>query len=370
MATFRQKAKLLQGLLTGQVAYTGPFYVSVDLTHRCNLRCLGCPYHSPYVKATSSDHRSLSDIPLRLIEELCKELKTMNTDTFVLSGGGEPLLHPDILKLVAVVKASGFYTLLFTNGTLLERNLIQTFIDLKLDVIRISLWATSPEQYQQNYPGTDPENFQRVIEGIKLVTKLKAEQKSKFPSVLLHFPINRNNYQSIDALVDLASTLNCDGLSFGLLNTVKGALTSYALSPSEEKSVRENLNRLKQRLNSFPLSHTIDRTLLRYEMGRTVWQKMPCYIPWLHVRITTDGAVRPCTRCDVSFGNLQNHSLREIWNGPAMRTFRLQAIRNNKLSLLREHCDCNFCCSVGDNVRVHRFFKWFLPFSRHSGPIP
>jgi MoaA/NifB/PqqE/SkfB family radical SAM enzyme len=369
VATFQKKAKLLKGLLTGQVAYTGPFYVSVDLTHRCNLRCLGCPYHSPYVNTASSDHRSISDIPPRIIEELCKELKTMNTDTFVLSGGGEPLLHPDILELVAAVKTSGFHTILFTNGTLLERNLIQTFIDLKLDVIRISLWAASPEQYQQNYPGTDPNNFQRVIEGIKLVARLKAERKSIVPSVVLHFPINRNNYQGIDALVDLASATNCNGLSFGLLNTVRGALTSYALSPIEEKSVRESLIRVRKRLNSLSLSHTIDRTLLRYKMGRAVWQKMPCYIPWLHARITVDGAVRPCTRCDLSFGNLQNNSFREIWNGPAMRTFRLQAIRSNELPLLREHCDCSFCCSVGDNARVHRFFKWFLPHLRHPRSI-
>jgi MoaA/NifB/PqqE/SkfB family radical SAM enzyme len=369
MATFRQKAKLLQSLLTGQVAYTGPFYVSVDLTHRCNLRCLGCPYHSPYVKATSSDHCSISDIPLRIIEELCKELKTMNTDTLVLSGGGEPLLHPDILKLVAAVKTSGFYTILFTNGTLLERNLIQTFMDLKLDVIRISLWATSPEQYQQNYPATDPENFQRVIEGIKLVAKLKTEQKSKFPSVVLHFPINRNNFQDINSLVDLALAKGCNGVSFTPMVNWGGTLTPYVLSPGEEKSVRQSLKLLRKRIHSLSLEHNIDKTLLRYRVGRTFWQKMPCYIPWLHARITVDGAVRPCTRCDLSFGNLQNNSFHEIWNGSAIRTFRLKAIRSNKLPFLREHCDCDFCCFVGDNARVHRFFKWFLPFLGHPRSI-
>lgn len=366
MATFRQKAKLLQGLLTGQVAYTGPFYVSVDLTHRCNLRCLGCPYHSPYVKATSSDHRPISDIPLRIVEELCKELKTMNTDTLVLSGGGEPLLHPDILKLVATVKTSGFYTILFTNGTLLERNLTQTFIDLKFDVIRISLWATSPEQYQRNYPGTDPENFQRVIEGMKLVAKLKTDRKSKFPSVVLHFPINRNNFQELNPLVDLALATGCNGVSFTPMVNWGGSLTPYVLSPDEEKFVGQSLKRLRTRIHSLPLKHNIDKTLLRYRVGKNFWQKMPCYIPWLHTQITVDGAVQPCTRCDLFLGNLQNQSLHEIWNGPAIRTFRLKAIRNHKLPFLKEQCDCNFCCFLGDNARVHRFFKWFLPLLGHS----
>jgi MoaA/NifB/PqqE/SkfB family radical SAM enzyme len=369
VATFQQKAKLLQGLLTGEVAYTGPFYVTIDLTRRCNLKCLGCRFHSSYFNTPLPDHRSISDIPPRIMEELCQELKTMGANTLVLQGAGEPLLHPDILGVVAAVKTSGFHTILFTNGTLLERTLIQTFIDLKLDVIRISLWATSPEQYQQNSPGTDPDNFQRAIEGMKLVARLKAERKSKFPSVVLHFPINRNNFQDINSLVDLALATGCNGVSFTPMVNWGGALTPYVLSPGEEKSVRQSLKLLKKRIHSLSLEHNIDKTLLRYRVGRTFWQKMPCYIPWLHARITVDGAVRPCTRCDLSFGNLQNNSFHEIWNGSAIRTFRLKAIRSNKLPFLREHCDCDFCCFVGDNARVHRFFKWFLPFLRHPRSI-
>ena len=369
MATLLQKIKLLKGLLSGEFAYTEPFYVTVDLTSHCNLRCLGCPYHSPYVKTAPPDHSAIANIPIHLIERLCKELKPMDTPTLTLAGTGEPLLHPDILNLISAVKAAGFNTTLLTNGTLLERTLIQTFIDLKLDVIRISLWATSPKQYQQNSPGTDPDNFQRVIEGMKLVARLKAERKSKFPSVVLHFPINRNNFQDINSLVDLALATGCNGVSFTPMFNWGGTLTPYVLSPGEEKSVRQSLKLLRKRIHSLSLEHNIDKTLLRYRVGRTFWQKMPCYIPWLHAQIMVDGTVRHCCRCDLSFGNLQNNSFHEIWNGSAIRTFRLKAIRSNKLPFLREHCDCDFCCFVGDNARVHRFFKWFLPFLRHPRSI-
>ena len=366
MATLYQKTKLFMGLLSGEVAYTGPFYVTVDLTSRCNLRCLGCPYHSPYVNTASHNHSSMIDISPHIVEKLCKELNTMNTHTLILQGTGEPLLHPNILELLATVKKAGFHTTLLTNGTLLKRDLIRAFIDLKLDVIKVSLWATSPEEYEQNYPETDPDNFQKVIEGMKFMAELKAQQKSAVPSVVMHFPINRNNYQGVDALGNLLSATGCNGLSLAPMHTVKGTLNSYVLSPAEERSTRQSLSRLRKWLDSHSLTHNINKTLLQYKIGSAVWEKMPCYIPWFHARIMVDGRVRPCGRCNLFFGNLRDNTFYEIWNGSAIRAFRLQAIRSNESSLSTEDCDCSFCCFAGDNVKVHRFFKWFSPFLRQN----
>lgn len=50
MASAYQKIKLLQGLLTGEYAHTGPFHAVVGLTSRCNLRCVGCRYHSVFAQ--------------------------------------------------------------------------------------------------------------------------------------------------------------------------------------------------------------------------------------------------------------------------------------------------------------------------------
>jgi MoaA/NifB/PqqE/SkfB family radical SAM enzyme len=182
----------------------------------------------------------------------------------------------------------------------------------------------------------------------------------------MHFPINRNNYQGIDALGNLLSATGCNGLSLGLMYTVGETLNSYALSPAEERSTRQSLSRLRKWLDSHSLTHSINKTLLRYKIGSAVWGKMPCYIPWFHVRIMVDGTVRPCGRCNLFFGNLQDSTFHEIWNGSAIRAFRLQAIRSNESPFSTEDCDCSFCCFAGDNAKVHRFFKWFSPFLRQN----
>jgi MoaA/NifB/PqqE/SkfB family radical SAM enzyme len=322
LATLDEKIKLLRGLLTGKVAKTGPFYVDIDLTRRCNLQCLGCPYHSPHVNNTSLQNLAMMDISSDLFKRLCSELKTMNTHSPILQGAGEPLLHPDVFEMISAAKAAGFHVTLITNGTLLDRDIIQALIDARLDILKVSLWASSTEQYQQNYPGTHSENFRKVVDGLKLLASLKAERNSMLPMVKLHHPINRYNFQTIDALVDLALRTGCNGLSFAPFRSFGvGALAPFDLSTDEERLVQLSLFRARRRLKSFPMGHNIDEILLRYKLGSAVWQKLPCYIAWIHARIRVDGAVQPCGSCSVAFGNLYENTLHQVWNGSAIRAF-------------------------------------------------
>jgi radical SAM protein with 4Fe4S-binding SPASM domain len=371
MPTFSQKANLLKGLLTGDVARTGPIYVDIDLTNRCNLRCLGCPYHSPHVNTVSQRNPAVTNLSLDLFKGLCSELKTMNTNSLIFQGTGEPLLHPDVFDMISIAKAAGFHVTLLTNGTLLDPDGAQALIHSGLDTIRVSLWASSVEQYQLNYPGNDPANFGKVVNGLKLLAKLKDEQKKLFPHVLLYYVINRHNFQTIDAMVDLASGTGSNGLFFSPMHTVGGLLTSFGLSVDEERSIHLSLSRAKQRLKSLSISENVDWALLRYKMAKALWQTHPCYITWFHARIRVDGMVQPCGRCDshVQFGNLHENSFDEIWNGPAIRRFRRQTLTSEGLATLREHCNCTSCCYIGDNLRLHRIFRWFRPFAQLKRPI-
>ena len=107
----------------------------------------------------------------------------MSTHSLILQGAGEPFLHPDLFEMVSTAKAAGFHVTLLTNGTLLDQDIIQALMDARLDTLKVSLWASSTEQYQQNYPGTNPDNLRRVEDGLKLLESLKAERNSMLPMV-------------------------------------------------------------------------------------------------------------------------------------------------------------------------------------------
>jgi len=370
MATLPQKVNLLRGLLTGERAYTGPFYVTVDVTRRCNLTCLGCRYHSSLVTLPAPGDQTVLDISFDLVEKLLEEVAAMGTTVISFMGEGEPMLHPRLQDLISTAKALGLQVTLITNGTLLDEARIHSLIDSRLDLLRVSLWASSIEEFEQNCPGTNPDYFRKVVNGLRLLSVLKAEEKSKFPSVHLHQPINKNNFQKIDAMADLAYETGCNASSFSPFLSHRGRLDPYALSAEEEKSLCLSLVKMKKRLNSFSMEHNIDETLLRYRIGEAVWNKLPCYVGWLHARIKVDGTVLPCGPWNQPLGHLKENRFQEIWNGLPYRAFRQHTVTREGLASLAKVCDCGFCCLAKDNDRVHRFFRFFSPFLTRPRKLP
>ena len=204
MANFFEIIELLRGLTNGQVAKVGPFYVTVDITRQCNLRCPGCRYHSPDAHSPPIGDESVRHMPLSLFLNLCEELHSMGTASMTISGEGEPFMHPHILDMISLAKAKGLTLSVFTNGTLINEDTVNALINSQLDLLKVSLWATSRQEYEKNYPQTPPENFNRVKASLRLIADLKAQRKSRLPLVKLHQPIDRRNYGSVEALLDIA----------------------------------------------------------------------------------------------------------------------------------------------------------------------
>lgn len=120
MATFYQKINFLIGLITGDIARTGPFYVTVDLTRRCNLQCPDCQYHSPFLNKSSINDQRTMDISVHRFEKLCNGIKAMGTKSLILTGEGEPFLHPRMFDLISVAKSRGFNQKTFTREGLVS----------------------------------------------------------------------------------------------------------------------------------------------------------------------------------------------------------------------------------------------------------
>jgi len=288
----------------------------------------------------------------------------MGTRGVTLTGEGEPFLHPRFFDIVSAAKAEDFMVTVTTNGALLDRNAILALIDSRLDILKVSFWASSTEDYQQHLPAANPEHLEKAVNGLKLAKRLKAEQKSSLPSVWLHHPINRYNFSTIEAMVDLLCATGSEGLSVAPLIPWPQELARFSLSRDQEAALQISLINIKKRLKGLSITHNIDCALLSYQIGEKVWDRLPCYIAWLHTYIKVDGTVLPCCTCELPLGNLQEGSFKEIWNASPLRTFRRNTLTREGLAAMSDTCYCGFCCHMQDNVRVHRIFKWAAPLVR------
>ncbi len=357
-ARWTSRFKLLAGLLAGGQAKTGPFFATVDITQRCNLTCVACPCHSPFRAAPQP--AGTNDLSPEIFQRFLTELRAMGTRTLVLSGDGEPLLHPQLPELISFAKDLGMHVTLFTNGALLTPSLAARLSDSRLDVLRVSLWSATSEDFAAAYPGTRPEFFDRITDGARLMAHTKAARHSSGPRLLLHYPISRASH-NIAAVADLAIETGCAGVSFSPIKTSLSELANCSLTPEMEAEVVEALKQAKKRLESAGLEHNIAETLLRYRIGRAVWNRVPCYIGWLQVRLKVDGAILACNHCARPMGNVHEEDLRSIWNGERFQAFRRAALLWKPGQPPPEGCDCEFCCFVRDHLRIHSVHRWILP---------
>jgi len=138
--------------------------------------------------------------------------EALKTERILLIGEGEPLLHPTFLKSFRNARSLDFMSPCIPMD-IVWFGRIESILDSALICSR---WASGelPEIYEKNYPGTDPTILIKSFEGLKSLNSIKKQRKNNLPSVFLRHPINKHNFQSIDAFVELAWSTGCEGLLF------------------------------------------------------------------------------------------------------------------------------------------------------------
>ncbi len=109
---------------------------SLNLTHRCNLRCRHCYLGD---ERSGAGARELpTDRWLSLLGEIagagCLEL---------LISGGEPLLRPDFATIYRRARELGMVVTVFTNGTLVDPSTVGLFRDLPPHAVEVSLYGAT-----------------------------------------------------------------------------------------------------------------------------------------------------------------------------------------------------------------------------------
>ncbi len=102
-----------------------------NVGRRCNLRCMHCYSHS-------RDQAYRGELTLAEGFALVDDLAGFGVPVILFSGG-EPLMRPDILELIAYARGKGVRAVLSTNGTLINPDLAARLRDVGLSYVGISL---------------------------------------------------------------------------------------------------------------------------------------------------------------------------------------------------------------------------------------
>ncbi|HVI75006.1 MAG TPA: radical SAM protein [Anaeromyxobacteraceae bacterium] len=112
----------------------GPFLAHLVVTRRCNLSCAYCNEYD----------RTSSPVPREALEQRLAKLRQLRTWMVCLTGG-EPTLHPDLVRLVARMKELGIRRRqMITNGYRMTRRLVEELNGAGLTDLQISVDGVRP----------------------------------------------------------------------------------------------------------------------------------------------------------------------------------------------------------------------------------
>ncbi len=267
----------------------------LDVTRRCNLRCVMCP-----------QSRGLRPRPAQMSLDLFQRIVADvggNRPLLKLYLSGEPLLHEGLFDMIACAHAQHCQTSVHTNATLLTEELSERILSSSLTFLSFSFDGCTPEIYERLRP---PAQFENVKANI--LRFLDRRRRS-----------GRGPYTSIE-IIRMRDTEEF----------LKAFAEEWQANGVEEVSVVDCMTWL----GTVPDRRTEGAALRR---GYS-----PCAAPFQHGCILSDGTVVPCC-LDVDgrmpLGNVTEQSFREIWLGNAYRQLRLQMLTGE----LPRHSLCAAC---------------------------
>lgn len=262
--------------------YPGPFALDlpeiyqIEVTNLCNYNCIMCPKD----KYERKDVQPFIDP--KIIHDMIHRKEFAGSYFVELQLSGEPLMHPQIHHIINIIKSTGVMVGLSTNGSMLGQ--VGKLEACKaLDYITISIDSIT------NLPGIRPGSppFEEWWE--KTLSK------------------------AVPALLDAGVVID---FQFIELPHYTGEL--YELGEMAEKHPL-----LKQVLKEVTVRTVPDCSMFVAEDYKN--EKGVCLNPWLSVTIQCNGNVVPCCFAwgdDIVYGNIKNNTLKEIWEGEAVKELR------------------------------------------------
>ena len=295
-----------------------PLGVHLDVTYRCNERCVHC-----YLD--HDDHGEMSTAEITAILDQLAEAGTF----FLTLSGGEVLMRRDFFQILEHARRLMFNVRIKTNGVMIGTEEARRLRALAVEQVQISIYSHRPQVHDSitKLPGS----LARSIEAIRF---LKAEGlKIAIANVLM--TVNARDHAGVQALArDLGVTYTLDPTITPKMDGDTSIL-SLRISGEELNDVFHNRD-LVGNVEEFcapPLAPDDD-----------IMDGIPCSAGHTACYITPYGDVFPCVQFPLPSGNLRKQKFIDVWQQSAQLN-EVRSIRARDLPV------CSTCSHVGTCTR-------------------
>ena len=302
---------------------SAPLKISMNLTEKCNLRCIQCFSDSGNLK----DKELTTKDMYNLFDEMAE-----NGTFFICLGGGEPFTRTDLFDILEYGKKKQLAISIVTNGLLLTKEIIERLNELDVDYLWVSFEGMKENHEKLRGNGT----FDKTINALKL---LKEYYKGK---TALRMSINKYNLDEVKDLLLLAEKYDIDLVRYTpLLSFGRAVGKDLTINQDDYIKFLDNMKKIKSTKVEIVYPNMPNN---KFWIGTNGFG---CHCGKEAIWIDELGNYSPCIFWgnDFNIGNIKNDNYNDLWE----KSLKVSSINGNEIC---KNCSNYKVCRGGCRARV------------------
>ena len=276
-----------------------PKIIEIQTMSFCNGNCIVCPYRSLDIKK----NRMSDEVLDKLLKEISIHKKEIERVIPYLNN--EPSFDKRMMNILRRLKKDNIFVEVSTNISNFKKENLENIVNEQLiDDFRISFFGHNKELYEKLMPGLD---FSETSEKVKYLLSVNKKTNKKI---------------DIEIIVVLLPSLNVKEIKKGLDELFEKPKIHFF-------GFLDRCGKVEIAKNELAKIDNVE--VVGCELNR----------PYERCCIYADGNVVLCSQDwekEVIIGNINNHSIEEVWNSPKAKHIR-------KIILGEEVCPNDFLCT-------------------------
>jgi|TARA_B100001094_G_scaffold310601_1_gene345369 MoaA/NifB/PqqE/SkfB family radical SAM enzyme len=226
------------GEIVDDLPKTGPKTFDIEVGNPCNHRCNFCWFWSYDMLENDGQWDGWKDwakkqLDLETYISIVDDLKELGgCEEISISGGGEPFIVKDIMKMIEHTKKLGFKVKIFTNFSRVNHDDIDNFIKWGVDRFEVNISAGTEETYCKTRK-LKSKDWNLLIDNLTYLNEKRKELNFTSPIKYVVI-VTKENIEEIDEIFELAIKLGCYFIDFRDLVS-NGVHNGQELLPSEKQ---------------------------------------------------------------------------------------------------------------------------------------
>ena len=273
-----------------------PPFLQIEPTSMCNYRCVFC--YQTDKSFTGRSNGFMGHMNLDMFKRIVDEAQG-NVEFVSIASRGEPLMCPDINKMLSYTRGKFLNLKMNTNASVLNEEKSHAILQSGIKTLVFSADAAEEELYSQLRVNG---KLKKVLSNIELFQKIRETQYPDSNIITRVSGVKVNAKQKLDDMVNYWGDI-VDQVAF---------------------------------VNYVPWENVYDSALTNIDK--------PCSDLWRRMFVWWDGKINPCDvdyKSVLSTGNIIDGNLSELW-----RSKIYERLRNNHLNNLRKSTSPCHKCSV------------------------